>query len=117
MLFLLTASARRLTVEPGCTVRMYSSAVTLIALPSSPAPTRGLTREAPYRGLFIPFVVCLLRRRVSHAETQPGAALARVHADRVAGGDRHHRHPDRPAGAGGAEGPRGGAAHPVQQQP
>ena len=35
----------------------------------------------------------------------------RVHADRVAGGDRHHRHPDRPAAAGRAEGARGRRPH------
>ena len=40
-----------------------------------------------------------------------------VHADRVAGGDRHHRHPHRPAAAGRAEGPRGRRTHPVRQQP
>ena len=35
----------------------------------------------------------------------------RLHADRVAGRDRHHRHPDRPALAGRAEGPRGRRPH------
>ena len=32
----------------------------------------------------------------------------RLHVDRIAGGDRHHRRADRPAAARGAEGPRGG---------
>ena len=40
-----------------------------------------------------------------------------LHADRTAGGDRHHRRPDRPAAARGAEGPRGRRADAVQQQP
>ena len=35
------------------------------------------------------------------------ASSFRVHADRAAGRDRHHRHPDRPAAARRAEGPRG----------
>ena len=42
---------------------------------------------------------------------------SRLHADRVAGGDRHHRHPDRPAPAGRAEGPRGRGTDQVRQQP
>ena len=36
---------------------------------------------------------------------------ARLHADRAAGGDRHHRDPDRPAAARGPEGPRGRRRH------
>ena len=40
-----------------------------------------------------------------------------VHADRAAGGDRHHRHPDRPAAARRPEGPRGRRTHRLQQQP
>ena len=35
----------------------------------------------------------------------------RVHADRVAGGDRHHRHPHRPAAARRPESPRGRRPH------
>ena len=42
---------------------------------------------------------------------------SRFHADRAAGGDRHHRRPDRPALAGRAVGPRGGPPRPVHQQP
>ena len=34
-----------------------------------------------------------------------------LYPDRVVGGDRHHRHPDRPAAAGRAEGARGGGPH------
>ena len=45
------------------------------------------------------------------------APAARLHADRAAGGHRHHRHPDRPAAAGRAEGPRGRQPHQVRQQP
>ena len=41
----------------------------------------------------------------------------RVHADRAAGRDRDHRDPDRPAPARRAEGPRGGGAHELLQQP
>src|SRR4051812_11924752 len=44
-------------------------------------------------------------------------ALARVHVDRAAGGDRDHRGPDRPAPARGAGGARGGAAVAMRQQP
>ena len=40
-----------------------------------------------------------------------------IHADRVAGGHRHHRRPGRPAPARRAGGARGGAAGPVRQQP
>src|SRR5260370_7309924 len=40
-----------------------------------------------------------------------------VHADRVAGGDRHHRHPHRPAPAGRPEGPRGRRTVQVPEQP
>ncbi|KZR99404.1 Uncharacterized protein APZ42_004734, partial [Daphnia magna] len=40
-----------------------------------------------------------------------------LHAHRTAGGDRHHRHPHRPAAAGRAEGPRGRRPHAVRQQP
>src|SRR5262249_43422086 len=43
--------------------------------------------------------------------------LAWFHADRVVGGDRDHRHPDRPAAARRPEGPRRRCADPVQQQP
>ena len=42
---------------------------------------------------------------------------ARVHADRAAGGDRHHRHPDRAAAPRRAEGPRGGGPDEVPEQP
>ena len=41
----------------------------------------------------------------------------RLHADRVAGGDRDHRHPDRPAAARRPEGPRGRRPHAVHEQP
>ena len=34
-----------------------------------------------------------------------------LHVDRVAGGDRHHRHPDRPAAARRPKGPRGRRPH------
>ena len=51
-------------------------------------------------------------RGVSHGPSSFG-----VHADRAAGGDRHHRHPHRPAPAGRAESPRGRRPHAVQQQP
>ena len=40
-----------------------------------------------------------------------------VHADRAAGGDRHHRRPHRPAAARRPEGPRGRRPHQVRQQP
>ena len=50
---------------------------------------------------------------------QVAAALVhvRLHADRVAGRDRDHRRPDRPAPARGPGGPRGRPARPVRQQP
>ena len=44
-------------------------------------------------------------------------APSRLHADRIAGGDRDHRGPDRPAAARRPGGPRGGPAGPVHQQP
>ena len=37
----------------------------------------------------------------------PDPCQGGLHAHRAAGGDRHHRDPDRAAGARGAEGPRG----------
>ena len=40
----------------------------------------------------------------------------RLHADRAAGRDRHHRSAYRPALAGGPGGPRGGPTRPVRQQ-
>src|ERR1700745_2865897 len=40
-----------------------------------------------------------------------------LHADRVVGGDRHHRHPHRPAAAGRPEGPGGGRPDAVYAQP
>src|SRR4029078_9092807 len=40
-----------------------------------------------------------------------------VHADRVAGRDRDHRDPDRPAPPRRPEGPRGRRTHEVRQQP
>ena len=43
--------------------------------------------------------------------------LAGLHADRAAGGDRHHRHPDRPAAPRRPEGPRGRRPHAVHEQP
>jgi type III restriction enzyme len=52
----------------------------------------------------------------SHGLRTDSPSAARLHADRAVGGDRDHRGPDRPAPAGGAIGPRGGAAHPVHQQ-
>src|SRR5207248_2701140 len=58
--------------------------------------------------------------RVSHATLPPPAAAPRahrVHADRAAGGDRDHRHPDRAVAARGPEGPRGGRPRQVLQQP
>jgi WD40 repeat protein/serine/threonine protein kinase len=41
----------------------------------------------------------------------------RLHADRAFGGDRHHRHPHRPAAARRPEGPRGRRADSMHQQP
>src|SRR4051794_17507667 len=41
----------------------------------------------------------------------------RIHPDRIAGGDRDHRHVDRPAAARRAGGPRGRATHAMRQQP
>src|SRR5439155_18822832 len=45
----------------------------------------------------------------SHGKIQVLASIACLHADRTTGSHRHHRHPYRLAGAGGAEGARGGA--------
>ena len=42
-----------------------------------------------------------------------GGRCRRLHADRAAGGHRHHRRPDRAAAAGRAGGPRGGPAGAV----
>ena len=47
---------------------------------------------------------------------RPANILLRLHLDRIARGDRHHRCLDRSAAAGGAEGARGGQCGPVQQQ-
>ena len=52
------------------------------------------------------------RRPVDHAPS-----TSRIHADRIAGRDRHHRHPDRPAPARRPGGPRGRPALAVHQQP
>ena len=52
------------------------------------------------------------RRPVDHA-----SSTSRIHADRIAGRDRHHRDPDRPAPARGPGGPRGRPALAVRQQP
>ena len=49
----------------------------------------------------------LLRR----AQEIPSPSTSRFHADRIAGGDRHHRGADRPAAARRAEGARGGGPH------
>src|SRR5262249_21652242 len=60
------------------------------------------------------------RKRLCGKETGhvvPLPATPWVHPDRVAGGHRHHRRADRPARPRGAEGPRGGGAHSVRQQP
>src|SRR5439155_19376778 len=40
-----------------------------------------------------------------------------LHPDRAAGGDRHHRHLDRAAAAGGPEGPRSRQSHELPEQP
>src|SRR5688572_577650 len=47
----------------------------------------------------------------------PLSRAAWFHVDRTAGGDRDHRDPDRAVAARGSEGPRGGRAHQVRQQP
>ena len=47
----------------------------------------------------------------------PTPSVGRLHPDRAAGRDRHHRRPDRPAAAGRAGGPRGRPPRPVHQQP
>ena len=44
-------------------------------------------------------------------------AAPRVHPDRAVGGDRHHRHPDRPARARRPAGPRVRQRHHLQEQP
>src|SRR5205085_263852 len=49
--------------------------------------------------------------------TDPISRAARLHADRIAGGHRHHRRPGRTAPAGGAVGARGGPPDAVYQQP
>ena len=49
--------------------------------------------------------------------TGPGDRFRCIHADRVAGGHRDHRGPDRVAAAGRAGCARGGAAGAVHQQP
>ena len=48
---------------------------------------------------------------------RPSRPPSRLHADRAAGGHRHHRRPDRPAAARRPGGPRGRPARPVRQQP
>src|SRR5262249_55682977 len=45
------------------------------------------------------------------------AQTFRLYADRAAGGDRHHRHLDRPALAGRAKSARRGRSRPVAEQP
>ena len=52
------------------------------------------------------------KRRFRHASTS-----IRIHADRAAGGDRHHRGSDRSAAACGPGGPRGRPPLAVHQQP
>ena len=74
------------------------------------ARTHSLIRRPPIRAWPPHF----LPREALHVRTP---SPPRVHADRAAGGHRHHRHPDRPAAARRAEGPRGRRPHAVHQQP
>ena len=61
------------------------------------------------------FVFLVLRfQELSHAQFQ---SKSWFHADRAAGGHRDHRHPDRAAPAGRAEGPRGRRPDAVAEQP
>src|SRR5262249_53662356 len=46
----------------------------------------------------------------------PDREVFGLHADRIVGGDRHHRHSHRPVAARRTESTRGGGAHPMQQQ-
>src|SRR5262245_29577788 len=52
-----------------------------------------------------------------HVATRERLVEARFHADRTAGGNRHHRRPDRPASPRRPEGPRGRGTDPEREQP
>jgi hypothetical protein len=52
-------------------------------------------------------------RHISGGQGREAAPQGRVHAGRAAGGDRHHRHPHRPAASRRPEGPRVGGPDPA----
>ena len=60
---------------------------------------------------------CITSHYPAEAPHEEARLPVRVHADRAVGGDRHHRHPDRPVVARGAEGARGRRPHAMYQQP
>src|SRR5437867_11223058 len=92
------------------------------ACPSLSAAARGL-ELLPWRWHFLPsrreigdpvlslYPFSLPTREVNREPAAPG-----IHADRALSGDRHHRHPDRPARAGRAESAGGGGPYPGGEQ-
>src|SRR6266849_6375338 len=62
-------------------------------------------------------VLVILGGRSVPSTLFPSAGTRRLHADRVAGGHRDHRHPNRTPAARRAEDPRSRRTLAVQQQP
>src|SRR5579875_2772606 len=64
-----------------------------------------------------PDTIPFLLKEARHAYAPSVPALSRLYLDRVVGGNRHHRHPHRPAAAGRTKGPRSRQPHAVPKQP
>src|SRR5262245_12224039 len=94
--------------QASVAIRRPGKAVTTTGLIPEQAATYGGDAGI---GVLLSFI------RGVYADLLPQTSMAWLHAHRTVGGDRHHRHLDRPARACRAKGPRGGGTLAVQQQP